>query len=48
MLESVTEMLEKLEGQDPAQLTDPHHYNIRWLELLCEVRPALDSFPAVL
>jgi nucleoside-diphosphate-sugar epimerase len=48
VLESVTEMLEKLEGRDPAQLTDPHHYNIRWLELLCEVRPALDSFPAVL
>ena len=48
VLESVTEMLEKLEGVQPAQLTDPHHYNIRWLELLCEVRPALDSFPAVL
>src|SRR3954469_4044137 len=48
VLESVTEMLEKLEGAQPAQLTDPHHYNIRWLELLCEVRPALDSFPAVL
>jgi nucleoside-diphosphate-sugar epimerase len=48
VLESVTEMLGKLEDMDPAQLTDPHHYNIRWLELLCEVRPALDSFPAVL
>ena len=48
VLESVTEMLEKLEGSKPAELTDPHHYNIRWLELLCEVRPALDSFPAVL
>jgi len=48
VLESVTEMLGKLEGAEPAQLTDPHHYNIRWLELLCEVRPALDSFPAVL
>jgi nucleoside-diphosphate-sugar epimerase len=48
VLESVTEMLEKLESADASQLTDPHHYNIRWLELLCEVRPALDSFPAVL
>jgi nucleoside-diphosphate-sugar epimerase len=48
VLESVTAMLEQLEGTDPAQLTDPHHYNIRWIELLCEVRPALDSFPAVL
>ena len=32
----------------PAQLTDPHGYNIRWLELLCEVKPALEAFPAVL
>jgi nucleoside-diphosphate-sugar epimerase len=48
VLESVTDMLEKLEGTDPAQLSDPHYYNIRWLELLCEVRPALDAFPAVL
>ena len=48
VLESVTEMLEKLEGAKPAELTDPHHYNIHWLERLCEVRPALDSFPAVL
>jgi nucleoside-diphosphate-sugar epimerase len=48
VLGSVTHMLELLEGMDPAQLTDPHHYNIRWLELLCEVRPALDAFPAVL
>ena len=48
MLESVTEMLSRLEGIDAAQLTDPHHYNIRWLELLCEVQPALDAFPAVL
>jgi nucleoside-diphosphate-sugar epimerase len=48
VLESVTDMLEKLADKDPAQLTDPHYYNIRWLELLCEVRPALDAFPAVL
>ena len=42
-------MLEQLEGvEDRRMLTDPRHYNIRWLELLCEVRPALDSFPAVL
>ena len=44
VLEAVTELLEQLEGTDPAELTDPRHYNIRWLELLCEVRPALDSF----
>jgi nucleoside-diphosphate-sugar epimerase len=48
VLESVTDMLQRLEGSDPAQLTDPRCYNIRWLELLCEVRPAFDAFPAVL
>jgi nucleoside-diphosphate-sugar epimerase len=48
VLESVTHMLGEVEGYDPAQLTDPHGYNIRWLELLCEVQPALEAFPAVL
>jgi nucleoside-diphosphate-sugar epimerase len=48
VLESVTDLLKQLSGYNPTQLTDPHRYNIRWLELLCEVRPALDSFPKVL
>jgi nucleoside-diphosphate-sugar epimerase len=48
VLESVTEMLAAVEDYEPAQLTDPHCYNIRWLELLCEVKPALEAFPAVL
>jgi nucleoside-diphosphate-sugar epimerase len=48
VLESVTEMLEQLGDQDPASLTDPRAYNIRWLELLCDVKPALEAFPAVL
>jgi nucleoside-diphosphate-sugar epimerase len=48
VLESVTDLLARVGGYDPAQLTDPHGYNIRWLELLCEVQPALESFPAVL
>ncbi len=48
VLESVTELLERVEGMSAAQLTDPHGYNIRWLELLCEVKPALEAFPAVL
>jgi nucleoside-diphosphate-sugar epimerase len=48
VLESVTDLLQRIEDYDPARLTDPRTYNIRWLELLCEVRPALESFPAVL
>jgi nucleoside-diphosphate-sugar epimerase len=48
VLESVTDLLGRLEGHDHTQLTDPRCYNIRWLELLCEVKPALEAFPAVL
>jgi nucleoside-diphosphate-sugar epimerase len=48
VLESVTDLLERVGRLTPAQLTDPHGYNIRWLELLCEVKPALEAFPAVL
>ncbi len=48
VLESVTHMLGELDGYNAAQLTDPHGYNIRWLELLCEIKPALEAFPAVL
>jgi hypothetical protein len=29
-------------------LTDPRHYNIRWLELLTELKPSLDKFESVL
>jgi nucleoside-diphosphate-sugar epimerase len=48
VLEAVTDLVSRLEGQDPAQLTDPRCYNIRWLELLVKVKPALDSFSSVL
>jgi nucleoside-diphosphate-sugar epimerase len=48
VLEAVTELLEKVEGQDRAALTDPRAYNIRWLELLAEVKPRLDQFQTVL
>ena len=29
-------------------LTDPRYYNIRWLELLDEVKPRLESFRSLL
>lgn len=48
VLEAVTDLVASLEGLDPAYLTDPRCYNIRWLELLLEVKPALDSFSSVL
>jgi hypothetical protein len=48
VLEAVTDLVERLEEVDPASLTDPRCYNIRWLELLLEVKPAFDSFASVL
>ena len=34
--------------KNPANLTDPRCYNIRWLELLNELKPRLESYPSVL
>jgi hypothetical protein len=48
VLEAVTNLLEKIEASPAAELTDPRCYNIRWLELLNELKPALESFPSVL
>jgi nucleoside-diphosphate-sugar epimerase len=48
VLEAVTDLLEKIDHEDRAQLTDPRAYNIRWLELLTQVKPQLDQFETVL
>jgi len=48
VLEAVSDLLGRLDGADRAGLTDPRGYNIRWLELLNEVKPALDRFATVL
>jgi nucleoside-diphosphate-sugar epimerase len=48
VLDAVTDLLGRLGDVDRAQLTDPRHYNIRWLELLEELRPTLSSFESVL
>ena len=48
VLEAVTELIERFGDADPARLTDPRGYNIRWLELLNELKPSLDSFSTVL
>jgi nucleoside-diphosphate-sugar epimerase len=48
VLEAVADLLERVVPVDPAHLTDPRCFNIRWLELLNGVKPVLDSFPAVL
>jgi nucleoside-diphosphate-sugar epimerase len=48
VLEAVSELLGRIDPDDRAQLSDPRCYNIRWLELLNEVKPALDRFDSVL
>jgi nucleoside-diphosphate-sugar epimerase len=48
VLEAVSELLARIQGQDLAGLTDPRCYNIRWLELLYQVKPVLDTFSDVL
>jgi nucleoside-diphosphate-sugar epimerase len=48
VLEAVSDILEHAGIADPSLLTDPRAYNIRWLELLHELKPRLDAFPAVL
>jgi nucleoside-diphosphate-sugar epimerase len=48
VLEAVSDLLQRIAGADLAGLTDPRCYNIRWLELLSEVKPVLDAFSEIL
>ena len=48
VLEAVADLVARLDGAQPWELTDPRNYNIRWLELLNEVKPSLETFGSVL
>jgi nucleoside-diphosphate-sugar epimerase len=48
VLEAVSDLLKRIDVDSLAGLTDPRCYNIRWLELLYDVKPLLDAFPEVL
>jgi nucleoside-diphosphate-sugar epimerase len=48
VLEAVTQLLDRVGGANPAELTDPRCYNIRWLELMNELKPSLERFATVL
>jgi nucleoside-diphosphate-sugar epimerase len=48
VLEAVSDLLAKIGDEDLATLTNPRFYNIRWLELLFDVKPLLDGFSEVL
>jgi nucleoside-diphosphate-sugar epimerase len=48
VLEAVTDLLARIDPENREFLTDPRGYNIRWLELLHELKPVVDSFASVL
>jgi nucleoside-diphosphate-sugar epimerase len=48
VVEAVANLLSAIDVGDRAMLTDPRHYNIRWLELLHEVKPRIERFGSVL
>jgi nucleoside-diphosphate-sugar epimerase len=48
VLEAVSDLLDQIDPEDKLALTNPRCYNIRWLELLFDMKPVLDAFPQVL
>jgi nucleoside-diphosphate-sugar epimerase len=48
VLEAVADLVARYDDAQPATLTDPRNYNIRWLELLNELKPNLETFSTVL
>jgi nucleoside-diphosphate-sugar epimerase len=48
VVEAITGILSAIDVGDRTMLTDPRHYNIRWLELLNELRPQMGQFASVL
>jgi nucleoside-diphosphate-sugar epimerase len=48
VVEAVADLLSRLDLEDRTTLTDPRHYNIRWLELLNEVKPRIERFGSLL
>jgi nucleoside-diphosphate-sugar epimerase len=48
VVEAVADLLSRLADRDASELTDPRFYNIRWLELLSEVKPRIEQFESVL
>jgi nucleoside-diphosphate-sugar epimerase len=48
VLEVVTDVLDHLDPDNRVFLTDPRAYNIRWLELLHEIKTVVDPFATVL
>ncbi len=48
VVEAIAEILASVDVEDKVMLSDPRHYNIRWLELIDELTPQIDQFKAAL
>jgi nucleoside-diphosphate-sugar epimerase len=48
VVQAVAELLEQIDLADRTFLSDPRHYNIRWMELLNEMGPRVTRFGATL
>ena len=48
VVEAVADLLSRLDLEDRTSLSDPRHYNIRWLELMNELKPRIDRFGSLL
>jgi nucleoside-diphosphate-sugar epimerase len=48
VLDAVTALLARIGDADRTMLSHPRHYNIRWLELMSELKPQLERFATVL
>jgi nucleoside-diphosphate-sugar epimerase len=47
VLAAATDLVERYANAGSTELTDPRHYNIRWLELMNELKPSFDRFQTV-
>src|SRR3954468_9958537 len=47
VVEAVADLLKRIDLEDRTMLSDPRYYNIRWIELLNELKPRLESFDSV-
>jgi nucleoside-diphosphate-sugar epimerase len=47
VVEAVADLLSRIDLEDRTMLSDPRYYNIRWIELLNELKPRLETFSSV-
>jgi len=48
VVEAVADLLARIDVRDRTSLADPRYYNIRWLELMHELKPRIEAFGSVL